>query len=122
MQRDRRGLRQWWVVFLCLSILGCTSAADVEEAFTSPPQTSPFQGAGGLPVLSDAPPAAFGPPPSRVCEPGDLRRCRGDIVQQCNPFTLLWEDTQVCSAFGERCSARLEDCFGLTRWACCVGG
>ena len=120
MQRGRRGLWQWGVVFLCLGILGCTAAADVDEDPASPPQTPPFQGAGGLLVLSDTPPAAFGPPPARTCEPGDLRRCRGNTVQQCNPFTLLWEDTQVCSAFGERCSSKLEDCFGLTKWACCT--
>ena len=119
MQRGRRGV--WcWVILLCISLLGCTSAADVEENPASPPQTPPFQADGGLAVLSDAPPAAGGPPPSRSCAPGDLRRCRGDTVQQCNPFTLLWEDTQVCSAFGERCSARLEECFGLVGWACCT--
>lgn len=116
---------RWWLLrttFLILVGWASPVATRVILATASwtPPPTQPFapgaSGGGTFPLGAATTPGAL----PLTCKEGDLRRCNGNTVQDCNISTHLWENFQACDAFGERCSSALSDCFGLLNWACCV--
>lgn len=102
-------------LLLCAA-LGCGSDADEPADATT---TAAFTPGAARPVEGGGPgePSA---PLEATCAAGELRRCRGNVLQDCNPTTHLWEDFQLCATIGDRCSTAPADCAGLVNWGCCV--